>query len=78
MKVRSNWNYDCDLVSFEISLFEFSKIKIQQNFKEQCDINRIVKQFVGIGELMQCQGMFLSVDEFVGVMDYYMVMNVVR
>ena len=78
MKVRDNWNYDPDLASLESSVSAFSKTKTQQNFKEQCDINRIVKQFAGTGELQQRQGTPLSADEFVGVMDYHTAMNAVR
>ena len=78
MKVRSNWNYDRDLVSLESSVSAFSKTRTQQNFKEQCDINRIVKQFAGTGELQQRQGTPLSAEEFVGVMDYHTAMNAVR
>ena len=78
MKIRSNWNYDPDLASLESSITAFSKTKTQQNFKEQCDINRIVKQFAGTGELQQRQGTPLSADEFVGVMDYHTAMNAVR
>lgn len=78
MKVRSNWNYDPELASLESSVSAFSKTKTQQNFKEQCDINRIVKQFAGTGELLQRQGTPLSADEFIGVMDYHTAMNAVR
>lgn len=78
MKIRSNWSYDPDLASLESSVSAFSKTRTQQNFKEQCDINRIVKQFAGTGELQQRQGTPLTGEDFIGVTDYHTAMNAIR
>lgn len=43
--IRSPYNYDTELVSIESSISEFGESKTQQQFKEQCDINRIIRDY---------------------------------
>lgn len=43
--VRSAYNYDRDLVSEETGLFCDAPSMAHQEFKEECDINEMVRQF---------------------------------
>lgn len=44
-KVRSARNYDRDAVSLETGLVCLDKTRTQQSFKEECDINTLVRRF---------------------------------
>jgi phage internal scaffolding protein len=74
--LRTPYNYDVDKVSDETGLTCSDPSLAQQNFKEECDINHIVKQFGLTGEL---PGQTLSPQygDFTGVLDYHSAVNAV-
>lgn len=77
-ELRSAFNYDPDKVSAETGLScPEDESKTQQSFKDECDINTIVKRFGLTGELPQDYQMPQSGD-FTGVSDYQSAMNAVR
>lgn len=74
------FDYDSDVVSLEsgISIPEGKfEALTQQQFREECDINTIVKRFGLTGELPNGIGMPVSGD-FTGVSDFQSAMEVVR
>lgn len=74
--LRTPYNYDVDKVSDETGLACADPSLAQQNFKDECDINHIVKQFGLTGEL---PGKPLSPQygDFTGVLDYHSAVNAV-
>lgn len=78
MFIRSAYNYDADAVSRETGLScpEDEGMTMQQ-FKEECDINTIVKRFGLTGEIPGDFRMPVSGD-FTDVTDFHSAMNLVR
>jgi phage internal scaffolding protein len=74
--LRTPYNYDVDKVSDETGLVCPEFTLAQQNFKDECDINYIVRQFGLTGEL---PGKPLSPQygDFTGVLDYHSAVNAV-
>ena len=74
--LRTPYNYDGDKVSDETGLLCPEPTLAQQNFKDECDINYIVRQFGLTGEL---PGKPLSPQygDFTGVLDYHSAVNAV-
>lgn len=77
MFVRSNWNYDRDLASDFSAVDEFEPSRTQQNFKDQCDINRIVKQYGVTGVVPVTTAQSLP-EAFYGVTDYHTSLNMIK
>jgi phage internal scaffolding protein len=74
--LRTPYNYDVDKVSDETGLACSDPSLAQQNFKDESDINFIVRQFGLTGEL---PGQTLSPQygDFTGVLDYHSAVNAV-
>jgi len=74
--LRTPYNYDVDKVSDETGLLCPEPTLAQQNFKDESDINYIVRQFGLTGEL---PGKPLSPQygDFTGVLDYHSAVNAV-
>lgn len=74
--LRTPYNYDTDKVSDETGLTCSDPSLAQQNFKDETDINYIVRQFGLTGEL---PGKPLSPQygDFTGVLDYHTAVNAV-
>ena len=74
--LRTPYNYDVDKVSDETGLACQDPSLAQQNFKDESDINFIVRQFGLTGEL---PGKPLSPQygDFTGVLDYHSAVNAV-
>jgi hypothetical protein len=72
--LRTPYNYDVDKVSDETGLSCPEPTLAQQNFKDESDINYIVRQFGLTGEL---PGKPLSPQsgDFTGVLDYHSAFN---
>lgn len=78
MFFRTGYNYDVDAVSRETAVeFDPDESVTQQQFREEVDINTIVKRFGLTGQLPNGVNMPLS-GEFTGVTDFHEAMNVVR
>lgn len=78
MQFRTGYNYDADSVSLETGLsFEGTETMAQQQFKDECDINTIVKRFGLTGELPNGINMPQSGD-FTNVTDFHTAMNLVK
>lgn len=76
--LRSALGYDTDNVSRETGLaIDPDDSVVQQQFKDECDINVIVKRFGLTGELPNGIDMPVSGD-FTGVTDFHTAMNMVR
>lgn len=74
---RTGYNYDVDSVSRETGLdFSDSPSLAQQSFKDECDINTIVRRFGITGELPSDLNMPQSGD-FTGFPDFHSAMNMV-
>ena len=78
MFIRSPYNYDTSEASdvSAVACLEDSS-QAQQHFKDQCDINRMVKTYAQTGLINQTTRMPLP-EDFVGVTDYHTAMNAVR
>jgi len=74
--LRTPYNYDVDKVSDETGLTCPEPTLAQQNFKDETDINHIVRQFGLTGQL---PGKPLSPQygDFTGVLDYHSAVNAV-
>lgn len=78
MKLRTFGNYDVDAASVEAGVSCPEKEGMtQQSFREECDINEIVRRFGLTGELPENLRMPVSGD-FTAVTDFQSAMNVVR
>lgn len=75
--VRSPYNYDADEVSNETGLKCEDESRAQQSFKDECDINEIVRRFGLTGELPGDFKMPQSGD-FTFVTDYKSALDMVR
>lgn len=72
--VRTQYNYDRDAASEASALVCTDETKAQQQFKEECDINTIVRNFGLTGEMPQNPRVPLSAD-FIDTMDYQSSLN---
>lgn len=78
MFFRTGYNYDADAVSRETGReFDEAESVVQQQFREECDINIIVKRFGLTGELPNGIHMPVSGD-FSGITDFQSAMQLVR
>lgn len=83
IELRSAFNYDADEVSLETAFYnadpetgeEFPSMT-QQSFKDDCDINEIVRRFGITGQLPENLNMPVSGD-FTGVSDFHTMANMV-
>jgi len=74
--LRTPYNYDVDKVSDETGLACPDPSLAQQNFKDESDINYIVRQFGLTGEL-PAQAISPQYGDFTGVLDYHSAVNAV-
>lgn len=75
---RAPGNYDVDKASFEAALFiDPAESKTQQQFRDETDINEIVRRFGLTGELPDNVRVPVSGD-FTGITDFHSAMNAVR
>jgi len=74
--LRTPYNYDVDKVSDETGLSCPEPTLAQQNFKDESDINYIVRQFGLTGELPS-QPLSPQYGDFTGVLDYHSAVNAV-
>ena len=77
MFLRSQFNYDTNAASDESGLMCSDPSLAQQSFREECDINTIVKRFNLTGELPSGVSAPLYGD-FCEVTDYHSALNVVK
>ena len=76
--VRSPYNYDRDAVSEVTGLYcEPGSSVTQQQFKEECDINTIVRNFGVTGQL-PITAMQPLVGDFTGITDFQSALEAVR
>lgn len=76
--LRTAYNYDVDGASADSGLTcPEEEGKTQQSFKDECDINEIVRRFGLTGEIPENWRMPVSGD-FTGVTDFHSAMNLVR
>lgn len=76
MFIRTEFNYDRDAVSLETAFSCTGEAVVQQSFKDECDINVIVKRFGLTGELPGDFRAPVSGD-FTGISDFQTAMNAV-
>ncbi|WP_445712132.1 MULTISPECIES: hypothetical protein [Pseudomonadati] len=76
MFIRNPYNYDTNLASEESALYCSDVSRTQQNAKEECDINTIVKRFNVTGQL-PVQPLQPQYGDFSGVTDYHSAVNAV-
>ena len=74
--VRNPYNYDTNSASDESGLLCSDESLTQQSFKDEADINTIVRRFGLTGQLPQDLQMPVSGD-FTGISDYHTAMNMV-
>ena len=74
--VRSPYNYDMDRVSRETGLVCLDPSRTKQEFKEECDINTILRRFGVTGHLPLTAVQPLAGD-FTGINDYQEALNTV-
>lgn len=74
--VRNPYNYDTMQASDESALHCLDESLTQQSFKDEADINTIVRRFGLTGQLPQDLQMPVSGD-FTGISDYHTAMNMV-
>lgn len=74
--VRAPYNYDGDAVSDETGFRSDEPSMAQQQFKEQADINEIVRKFGVTGELPS-NVRAPQYGDFTGIFDYHSAMNAV-
>jgi len=78
VKVRNWFNYDVERASVESGLGDFSPSLTKQEFRDDADINVMVKRF-GIGALTATSGLSAPVyADFTGVSDNHSALNTVR
>lgn len=75
--LRTAFNYDRDAESYSTAFFCEDETRTQQQFKEECDINTIVKNFGLTGELPAISAVPL-VGEFEEIFDYQSALNKLR
>lgn len=74
--VRSPYNYDVDAVSNESALVFDGPTRAQQHFKEQCDINYIMRKFGQTGQLPP-DVRVPQYGDFTGITDFHSAMTAV-
>lgn len=74
--LRTAYNYDTDKASSQSGLVCNEPTKAQQQFKEECDINTIVRRF-GVTGMVNASTKVPSYGDFTGVSNYHQAMNVV-
>lgn len=72
--VRSPYNYDVMLASDEAGLRCEDESLAQQNFRDECDINTIVRTFTRTGELPNAT-LPPQFGDFSGVCDFHSALN---
>lgn len=77
MFIRSNYNYDQQEASQASGVTCAEPTLTQQSFKDQQDINRIVKQYAKTGVAVQTTRKPMA-EDFVGITDYHSAMNAIR
>lgn len=78
MEFRTGYNYDRDAVSLETGLaVDSSECQVQEQFKDDCDINTIVRRFGLTGQVPENFRMPVSGD-FSGIGDFQSAMELVR
>lgn len=77
MFLRTFGNYDGDLASFESGLDKFEDDRAQQSFKDETDINTIVRRFGLTGEIPSNFRPPLEGD-FAEVLDFQSALNAVK
>ena len=75
--VRSAFDYDSESVSLETGFVDNTESMTQQSFKDECDINVILRRFAVTGELPE-NVRVPQYQEFDGVFDFQTAMNLVR
>ena len=75
--VRSPYNYDTNKAGDESGIDTGTEGGAQQHFKDECDINTIIKRF-GIGYEMPPNPRIPQHGDFTGVHDFHTAMNQVR
>lgn len=78
MFLRTGYNYDVDEASIVGGLECKDESLAQQHFKDETDINRIVKQFVATGMVNATTRQALDPQVFYDVMDYQSALEAVR
>jgi phage internal scaffolding protein len=76
MFVRSAYNYDTDLASYESGLDCVEPSMTQQSFKDECDINTILERFNVSGQV-PVSPIDPQYGDFSGVTDYQSALNAV-
>lgn len=76
MFVRSAYNYDTDLASYESGLDCVEPSMTQQSFKDECDINTILERFNITGQI-PVSPIDPQYGDFSGVTDYQSALNAV-
>lgn len=74
--VRSAYNYDRDEASDESGLACLDKTRTQQHFKEECDINTIIRRF-GITKLAPDPVRMPTYGDFTEVFDFHSAANAI-
>lgn len=74
---RTMYNYDRNRISDETSTVCEAETRTQQQFKDECDINKIMERFGVTGELPQNVRPVMP-DEYDEVFDFQSAMNVIR
>jgi len=72
--LRTPYNYDTDAASNESGLHCEDASRTQQHFKDECDINNILRQFNITGMLPE-QAVSPRYGDFSGIMDYHSALN---
>ena len=75
--VRSPYNYDADQASKAAGFSCIGPSKTVQSFKDECDINVIVKQF-GLTGVLPVGVRTPTYEDFTAVVDYHTAMNAIR
>lgn len=75
--VRSAYNYDPNVVSRETGTDTGPESMTQQSFKDECDINTIVRRFGVTGEMPVVSNP-PTYQNFEGIFDYQSAMNAIR
>uniref|UniRef100_UPI0040479206 hypothetical protein n=1 Tax=Pseudomonadota TaxID=1224 RepID=UPI0040479206 len=76
MFIRNPYNYDTNLASEESALYCEDPSRTKQSFKEECDINTILKRFNVTGQL-PVSPLQPQYGDFSGVFDYQTALNAV-
>lgn len=75
--MRTQYNYDRDKSSEETATICETETRTQQQFKDECDINVLMRKFGVTGELPQLVRPVMP-DEYSEVFDFQSAMNVIR